>query len=1207
MLRIYLLGSLNLRWNEEPLPPIQTTKARSLFAYLVLNREATHSRAVLAGLFWPDMPEEKARRRLRQALWHIARVVNRLPLGPYLLREGDLVSFNTTLPYWVDVDEFELLSQGGVEEMAQAVALYRGQLLPEVFDDWVVTDRERLRERWLGLLERLALAYRDRGELHVAAEVCRTLLKADPWHEPAARLLMHLLADLGRKGEALQVYFDLCDRLQADLRITPSAETTALYRKLRAACPYVPAISPPSLPGHPRLAGRKTELAILEAAIQSARQGQGRLVLLTGPPGIGKTRLALAAAERAHRLGFWAIYAYAAEPLGPPAPYTPLDQALCIALNALGGPPPDLPPLALAALSSLMPDRLSPPPGLDSTKLEPRHFHTALANVLASLATPGPLFLVLDNFHWADPAILQILGALIPRLADLRLMLVIAFRPYELPPEIQEINRLVVTPPFHRLDLQPLSLSEVNALTTNLLGDSLSTTFTARLHRETGGNPLFIVEVVRSLAEGGMLYRKPGGGWVLPEEQALPIPTSLQQAIAARLDRLAPPTRRLLQQAAVLGENFDFDLLWALSGGDEEGLLEQLDELLIRGLLVERDGRYHFAHDLIRRVLYDGIHLRLRRLWHRRAAHALARLAPHQVAARARHARAAEEWPETLEMALQAAEQALALFSLNKALTFYQMAHEAEEHLGDKPSPARLRRLRGEARVHRLYGNHLAEAEALRKWRATAQALGDPGVEALALTALADNFRRQGRSAEALPIAREAVDLALQQRAPAILAPALHVLGACHEAQGELALALKFYRQAAATAHQANDPDGEAECLNSLAIALQNSGEVDEAVKTYRKAAALAAACGDRLTESRALNNLATIHTLRGDLGPARRAYEGVLAAVEAIGIREGMALIRRNLAEVWLLMGDLGKARTYLETALELMAKLGNPAQHAKVLIDLATWAIAAGNTREALDFLHKAHRTLPQRELREEHLYYHCRAVEVYLASGDLAAAAEHAAHFSHLVQEMGMAWLKGEAALQEGRVAAARKDWKAAERLLRQAVQVWEAQGFRESLAKARAELGLVLRQVGKEEEARAMLASAWEELARRMLRLDLAHLLGRLGHPPSLPGQKAVELPRSDAPLRRRLTPQERILILWTPDAGPLEPSLPRVPLRRARIRRLLTEASVQGAAPTIQDMAQALGVSLATMNIDLTTLRQRGWPAFTRGCFARPKS
>jgi len=410
MLSIYLLGGLTLRWHKDPLPPIQTTRARALFAYLVLNRRTLHDRAVLAGTFWPDIPEEQARRRLRQALWHIGRRVDHLPAGSYLLREGEAVS---------------------VEEMARAVSLYRGPLLPEVFDDWVLVDRERLRERWLALLERLASAHQERGELQPASEVCRMLLSADPWHEPAACLLMRLLAGQERVGEALQVYFDLRDCLQSDLGISPASETTALYHHLRAAHPRTSPLSPPS-PPHPGLIGRVDEMAVLEAALQSARRGQGRVVLVAGLPGIGKTHLAQAAAEKAYQLGFQTLYACAVEPFGPPAPYSPLDQALRTGLEMMGRTPSDFSPLAQAALSALLPDRLSPPAGLDAAHLAPAHFHAALSSVLTGLADPGPLLLILDDLHWADPSTWAVLHALLPRLTGSHLVLIVAFRPADL-------------------------------------------------------------------------------------------------------------------------------------------------------------------------------------------------------------------------------------------------------------------------------------------------------------------------------------------------------------------------------------------------------------------------------------------------------------------------------------------------------------------------------------------------------------------------------------------------------------------------------------------------------------------------------------------------------------------------------------------------------------------------------------------------------
>jgi DNA-binding SARP family transcriptional activator/Flp pilus assembly protein TadD len=1196
MLEIALLGGLSLAWDGQSLPPIASARARALFAYLVLNRDRLHRRASLAGLFWPDLPEEQARRRLRQALWQVARRVNGLPPGFYLLREGDQVGFNATLPHQVDVDEFDRLSQGGVAEMAEAARLYRGHLLPSIYDDWVLLEQERLRERWLALLDRLAQAYRAEGQSEAAIETACVLLQADPWHEPGARLLMALLADQGRTGEGLQVYLDLRTRLQADLGISPTAETTDLYRQLRAAYPQTVSPISPSQP-QPQSLVREREIAALEQVLQSARQNQGQLFLVAGPVGIGKTHLVQTIAAQARQLGFWTLYAHAEEPFGPSAPYSPLDQALRAWIKALRGPPPGLSPLGQAALSVLLPDLVPNTPDLDATRLPPPRFHDALASALTSLADASPLFLALDDLHWADPATWAVLRALLPRLAGCPLALIAAFRSADLPDAIAPWpDRLAAHSAAHFLTLPQLSPEEVGQLTAQLLGQPLPDALAARIHRETGGNPLFVVETMRGLMEEGDFRPGPDGQLAWPAEEALPIPTSLHQAITSRLNRLTPQSQSLLRQAAILGDDFDFDLLWAVSGEkDEEQVLEWLEELLERSLLAEENEKYHFLHSLTRRVLYDETHPRRRRIWHRRAAQALAHLAPRQVAARARHAHAAEEWAEALELGLEAAEQALALFAIDEAQAFYRLVQEAEEHLNVPDT--RLRRLRGLAQVYRLRNEEEAEAQVLEEWRAIAHGR-DAGLESLALAGLASNACRRGHGVDSLPLAQEAVLLA--GTAPDIRATALEALGMCHEAQGNLAASLGSHRQAAVAASQAGSARQEATSLNSLAIALELSGKVEEAAEAYRQAAALAAACGDRLTESRATNNLGTIHVLRGDYGPARKAYEVALAAVQALEIREGQAIVQRNLAEAWMAMGHPETAHACLEEALALHAQLNWPGEHAKALADLAGWTVATGDPQQAVEYLEKSRRILPEKELQEEHLYYHYQSVNVHLILGDTATAADHAAQFTRLVEQVGMGWLEGQVALLNGKVAAAQGNLETAERSLRRAVQFYESQDFGADMANAQAELGLVLQQAGQEDEAARVLVTAWEELARRMLHPDLARLLDRLGRPPTLPGQQKITLPRLGAPLRRHPTPDECTTILWTPNAGPLEPPLRRQHLRRARLRRLLTEAAVQGAAPTIEHLAQALNVSPATLNTDLAALRQEGWPVSTRG-------
>lgn len=1200
MLHVHLLGGLALYWDDDPLPSIQTSQARTLFAYLVLHRERLHHRSVIAGTFWPDLPEEQARRRLRQVLWHIGRRIDRLPAGAYLLREGESVGFNTGLPHQVDVAQFETLSQGCLEEMARAVDLYHGPLLPEIFDDWIFIDRERLHERWLNTLERLAQAYKECGKIAAAIETGCTLLNAEPWHEPAACLLMRLLADEDRVGEALQVYIDLRARLQADLRMTPGEEATAVYEMLRGG--QVPEGTPSPPPSVPSLVGRRDEMASLEGVLRSASQGHGQIVLVTGSAGVGKSHLAHAAAEQAYRQGYWTLYARAEEAFGPPVPYSPLDRALRLALERAGRLPSNLPSLTQTALAALLPDLVDPPARMNTSLLTPAHFHAALAGGLAAFAASGSMFLVLDDLHWADPATWTVISNLTTHLEGCYLVLLIAFRPGDLPSDVSSwVERFAAHSAVHSLPLSNMPAEDVARLVEHLVGQSPPPAVAAHFHRETGGNPFFVVELVRTLAEQGGLQPTPGGQWTWPAEESLPLPPTLRQAVTTRLSHLSSRARHLLQQASVLGDRFNFDLLSALSGEEEERILDSLDELLLRKLLVEERGEYRFEHDLVRHVLYNEISLQRRKLWHRRAARVLARLAPDQVAVRARHARLAEEWAEALELSLSAAEQALALFSLQEAKRFYGMAGEAETHLEEVSARTRLRRLRGLARAHQLRGEDLAEAQILEQWGELAHVLGDVEQESLALAALADNLRRRGLSAGGLPLAQEAVRLS-HKCSPAARAPILQTLGSCYEAQGDLVTAIKYFRQAVKAARQAEDRQQEAHCLNYLGVALHSRGEEEEAARIYNQVAHLATMTGNRLTEGWALNNLAALHFSHGELGAVRRAYEGVITAVKEVEITEGLALVQRNLGEVWMMWGELDVARRYLEASLSLFVRMERPDKQAKLLVDLANLRRIAGRPQQSLPLLKQAGQILPRHETREEHLFFHYQAVDIHLDLEDVEQAAEHAARFRRLVEETKMEWLEGLASLQLGKVAAGRGELPVARSLMKEAVASLEERNMRIEAINARAELGIVLHRLGCTEEAGRTLASAWEAATRHMLRPTVERLLAYHGCPLPIVGREEVQLPRYDAPLRRALQPEECVCVTWTPTAVGLEPELEAIPLRHVRIRRMLTEAAVQGASPTVNDLAGGLQVSPATLKSDLATLRQEGWPAFTRGHF-----
>ena len=266
ILRVYLFGGLTLTWGDRPLTAIAGRTARSLFAYLVTRRGRDHTRDLLAGTFWPDLPDAQARRRLSHALWQIGRVLDPLPSPtPYLLTKTDTVRFDAEALYWLDTEVFERELEelretrelrelrelretrelrelrelresrelGGVEKGAprsslsslsslgplnspgspvslrslqHAIDLYRGDFLAGFYDDWAVVERERLRELYLWALNRLVAFSKAAGAYEEALHFVQRLIAEDPLHEEGHRELMRLYHLLNRDHEALGQY-----------------------------------------------------------------------------------------------------------------------------------------------------------------------------------------------------------------------------------------------------------------------------------------------------------------------------------------------------------------------------------------------------------------------------------------------------------------------------------------------------------------------------------------------------------------------------------------------------------------------------------------------------------------------------------------------------------------------------------------------------------------------------------------------------------------------------------------------------------------------------------------------------------------------------------------------------------------------------------------------------------------------------------------
>lgn len=300
-LRLLLLGGLHLIRCGTPVTGFVSSKVPALLSYLAVTGRP-HLRAALAGLLWGELADAAANANLRQALSNLRRL-----LAPHLIITPQTVEFNRANPYWLDVEVLNSRSSPratwtdtDISLLGEAIELYQGEFLQgfhvrnaPAFEEWVLGQREHWRQIVLQALHTLAAHYTAQDKCAEAIRYTTRLLDLEPWQEQAHRQMMQLLARSGRREAALAQY-ETCRRVLAqELGIEPMPETNALVERIRAAG----STRPHNLPAPTTsFVGREDELAQVARLLA---EPTCRLLTITGPGGIGKTRLALQAALRA--------------------------------------------------------------------------------------------------------------------------------------------------------------------------------------------------------------------------------------------------------------------------------------------------------------------------------------------------------------------------------------------------------------------------------------------------------------------------------------------------------------------------------------------------------------------------------------------------------------------------------------------------------------------------------------------------------------------------------------------------------------------------------------------------------------------------------------------------------------------------------------------------------------------------------------------
>jgi DNA-binding SARP family transcriptional activator/pimeloyl-ACP methyl ester carboxylesterase len=682
-LRLTLLGGFEVR--PEPGLPVafRTQKAQALLAYLALPLGRAHLRDKLAALLWGAMRDEQARASLRQALYELRKHLG--DAAAALRIDGHAVSLD---PAAVELDVTTFTRLAGEEAPAaleEAARLYRGDLLEgfsvdeEPFETWLMEERERLREVAMEALAKGLARQRKAGALATAVATARQLLVIDRLQEPVHRTLMRLHAELGQRAAALRQYQQCVAVLQRDLGVEPELETKRLYQEIlrqRAIVSGPPTGTAAGTAARPlaragldmRLAetplvGRQASLAHIQTALRQAEAGSGQLIAVRGETGIGKSRLVEELVAHAARDDCRILLgrAYESDQILLFGPFVDAfrademirDAAVIDSLRSTWH----------AELSALLP-RLAGAPSAPAPRepLDYRRLFECIAALLHQLSAREPLLLVLEDLHWADEMSVRLLAFLGRRVQTERVLIVLTAREDELadnPALRRTLQDLAQRDQLRSVELTALSQAETAALVRLLAPTRNAATeeLAPQVWAATEGNPFMIVETMRALQDG--------------TAEAVPLPQRVRDVIARRLERLTEGSRSLLNAAAVIGREFEFELLRRAAGCDDEATAQGVEELVRRRLLTAIGDRLDFTHDRIRDVAYGELPPWRRRRLHCRVGETLESLYADRPGdfweALAEHFERGEQWTKAADYFLAVAARARRRFAYSTA------------------------------------------------------------------------------------------------------------------------------------------------------------------------------------------------------------------------------------------------------------------------------------------------------------------------------------------------------------------------------------------------------------------------------------------------------------------------------------------------------------------------------------------------------------
>lgn len=875
--------------------------------------------------------------------------------------------------------------------------------------------------------------------------------------------------------------------------------------------------------GLTRFVGRDIELQHIRRTLAQSASGRGQVVAVAGEPGLGKTRLVW---EITHSRDAqdWLVLECDSIPYERAIPYLPIIDLLkayflirdrdgqreirekitgkLLTLDRTLEP-------ALPVFLSLLSVPVEDP---EWTTLDPPHRRQSTLDAVKRLflreSQIQPLLLVVENLHWIDSETQVLLDTLVDGLPAARVLLLVNYRP-------EYTHRWGSKTYFAQLRLDPLPAETAEEFLRPLLGDDATLGSLKRLLIDrTGGNPFFLEESVQALVETGELIGYRGMYHLARPLRELPLPATVQSLLAARLDRLAPTDKRLLQAASVIGKNIPFAVLRAVARLSDDEIRDSLSRLQRAEFLYEAaiypDLEYTFKHALTQDVAYGSLLQEQRREWHRQVGEAIERLSADHTeelaGVLARHFVESGDLTRGLRYSLLAAEQASRIFAHDDALRHYERARVCAEAQNSRDHLISIDEAVGDVNLLRgqlqeavgSYERAIAQATTRAKRAALKLKIGetyaqsadprglpilmaatdelDPDTQAnemaLATAIIGRYHHYAGRHAKAIEWLERARELAEPLGRPVTLWRIYGYLAGANQFLGRCERAIEWARRCLEMGERGNQPRAVAHAYEWLAENMNILGRWEESLMFSARSREVSKRIGADDRIAFAHHNTARSLYGKGDLIDAAASAEAGLAMVEGTGDSRAQGYILNLLSVI---EADMGQ-----DDSAEAHARAAEEQGHALPILSIRTSSGYASMQREEWQQAHEYFDQKRRRFVDSDgvlvRFWIDNLAAEVAVRLGRSEDALQIVADTLTLMRQVGTRHYEGIARRVQAQALASLRYWDEAIVAFNDAASILEANGSRLELGRAIFHRGLMYQARGDADLAQADLTQA-----------------------------------------------------------------------------------------------------------------------------------